>query len=137
MPAARVPFLAGRIDGASRNAKDRLPNGFMHELKKFYYDLAGAANAGAVASLLQLVTTGAGAVRHRFSARRREPGRRQGACRSSGLFSESDLRAIDRDNAVRLLPRLGIVAQCQLQTVTYRCGPSGPPTVEADQVRTA
>jgi hypothetical protein len=23
------------------------------------------------------------------------------------LFSESDLRAIDRDNAVRLLPRLG------------------------------
>ena len=52
-----APFLAGRIDGASRNAKDRLPNGFMHELKKFYYDLAGAANAGAVASLLQLVTT--------------------------------------------------------------------------------
>ena len=29
----------------------------MHELKKFHYDLAGAANAGAVASLLKLVTT--------------------------------------------------------------------------------
>ncbi len=26
-----VPFLAARIDGASRNAADRLPNGFMHE----------------------------------------------------------------------------------------------------------
>src|SRR6185295_2728833 len=52
-----LPFLAGRIDGAAANAKDRLPNGLMHELKKFYYDLAGAANAGAVASLLQLVTT--------------------------------------------------------------------------------
>jgi hypothetical protein len=25
-----------------------------------------------------------------------------------GVFSESDLRAIERDNAMRLLPRLGI-----------------------------
>lgn len=32
-----APFLAGRIDRGSRNAKDRLPNGFMHELGKFYY----------------------------------------------------------------------------------------------------
>jgi 6-methylsalicylate decarboxylase len=52
-----APFLAGRIDGASSGAKDRLPNGFMTELKRFYYDLAGAANPGAVASLLKLVTT--------------------------------------------------------------------------------
>jgi hypothetical protein len=43
-----APFLGGRIDGASNNAKDRLPNGFMSELKKFYYDLAGAANKGAI-----------------------------------------------------------------------------------------
>jgi predicted TIM-barrel fold metal-dependent hydrolase len=52
-----APFLAGRIDGASRGAKDRLPNGFLYEAKRFYYDLAGAANAGAVASLLQLVSS--------------------------------------------------------------------------------
>src|SRR5207247_1267425 len=51
-----APFLAGRIDGSSRDAKDRLPNGFMYEVKKFYYDVAGAVNAGAIASLLQLVT---------------------------------------------------------------------------------
>src|SRR6266571_6830898 len=100
-----VPFLAGRIDGASRTAGDRLPNGFMHELKKFYYDLAGAANPGAVASLLKLVTTaqvlfgtdfppgGTG-----FDVAR--------AVAGLGFFSESDLRAIDRDNAVKLLPRL-------------------------------
>ena len=50
-----VPFLAGRIEGASDNAKDRLPNGFIAEIRKFYYDLAGAANRGAVASLLELV----------------------------------------------------------------------------------
>ena len=29
----------------------------MHEMKKFYYDTAGAANAGAMASLLKLVTS--------------------------------------------------------------------------------
>lgn len=27
-----APFLAGRIDRGSRNAKDRLPNGFMHDV---------------------------------------------------------------------------------------------------------
>ena len=51
-----VPFLAGRIEGAARNAADRLPNGFVAEAKRFFYDLAGAANPGVVASLLQLVS---------------------------------------------------------------------------------
>ena len=37
-------------------------------MKKFYYDLAGAANRGAMASLLELVTAVADAVRHRFPA---------------------------------------------------------------------
>src|SRR5712692_4915423 len=100
-----VPFLSGRIDGASRSAADRLPNGFMHELKKFYYDLAGAANPGAVASLLKLVTTAQVLFGTDFP-----PGGASldvaKAVAALGFFSESDLRAIDRDNAVRLLPRL-------------------------------
>jgi len=101
-----APFLAGRIDGASRGAKDRLPNGFLHEAKKFYYDLAGAANAGAVASLLQLVTT-----RQVLFGTDFPPGGSSADVAKTlaelRMFSESDLRAIDRDNAVRLLPRLG------------------------------
>src|SRR6267142_5208802 len=100
-----VPFLAGRIDGASRNAADRLPNGFMHELKKFYYDLAGAANPGAVASLLKLVTT----AQVLFGTDFPPGGSSLDVARTLaelGLFSESDLRAIERENAVRLLPRL-------------------------------
>jgi predicted TIM-barrel fold metal-dependent hydrolase len=100
-----VPFLAGRIDGASRTAKDRLPNGFMSELKKFYYDLAGAANPGAIASLLKLVTTSQVLFGTDFP-----PGGTSAeyakALIEIGMFSQSDLRAIDRDNAVRLLPRL-------------------------------
>ena len=50
-----MPFLAGRIDGASGNFKAQMPNGLISELKKFYYDLAGAANSGAIASLQKLV----------------------------------------------------------------------------------
>ena len=33
-----APFLAGRINGASRNLKDKMPQGAMYEMKKFYYD---------------------------------------------------------------------------------------------------
>ncbi len=102
-----VPFLAARIDGASRNATDRLPNGFMHELKKFHYDLAGAANRGAIASLLQLVTTTQVLFGTDFP-----PGGASldvaNALSEITLLSERDLRAINRDNAVRLLPRLGM-----------------------------
>ena len=100
-----APFLAGRIDGASRNAKDRLPNGFISELKKFYYDLAGAANRGAVASLLELVTAA-----HVLFGTDFPPG---GTSREIahtltelGFFNANDLRAIMRENAVTLLPRL-------------------------------
>lgn len=100
-----APFLAGRIDGGSAAAKDRLPNGFMAEAKKFYYDTAGAANPGAMASLLQLVTSTQILFGTDFP-----PGgtSRQVAQLLAGLgmFSESALRAIDRENAVRLLPRL-------------------------------
>ncbi len=99
-----APFLAGRIDGASAGAKDRLPNGFLSELKKFYYDLAGAANPGAVASLLKLVTTQQILFGTDFP-----PGGTgldvANTLVKLGVFSESDLRAIDRENAVRLLPR--------------------------------
>jgi predicted TIM-barrel fold metal-dependent hydrolase len=100
-----VPFLAGRIEGASRNAKDRLPNGFVHELKRFYYDLAGAANAGAIASLLQLVTP----AQVLFGTDFPPGGASLDVARALSeirLFSENDRRAIDRDNAVTLLPRL-------------------------------
>ena len=99
-----APFLAGRIDGASANAKEALPRGFMAELKKFYYDLAGAANRGAIASLLQLVPATQIVFGTDFP-----PGGTSAAVAKTlaelGMFSENDLRAIDRENAVRLLPR--------------------------------
>lgn len=100
-----APFLAGRIDGGSGNAKDRMPNGFIAEVKKFFYDTAGAANRGAMASLLELVTPSQILFGTDFP-----PG---GTSRDVaqllaelGMFNDSAMRAIDRENAVRLLPRL-------------------------------
>ena len=100
-----APFLAGRIDGASRTAADRMPAGFMAEAKKFFYDTAGAANRGAIASLLELVGTS-----HVLFGTDFPPGGTNLAVAKAladlGFFTAADLRAIERDNAVRLLPRL-------------------------------
>jgi predicted TIM-barrel fold metal-dependent hydrolase len=100
-----MPFLAGRIGGAARNFKVQLPNGLMAELKKFYYDLAGADNVGAVASLQKLVSSDKILFGTDFP-----PGGRMletaQTIRELNMFSEADLRLIDRDNVVRLLPRL-------------------------------
>ena len=99
-----VPFLAGRIDGASNNAKDRMPRGFAYEIKRFYYDLAGAANKGAVASLLQLVPPTQILYGTDFP-----PGGNSrdvlNTLAEIAMFSETDLRAVERDNAVKLFPR--------------------------------
>jgi len=97
-----MPFLAGRIGGNRRN--EQMPNGFLHELKRFYYDLAGAANAGVVASLRQLV----GPDKILFATDFPPGGKTlevSQAIRALRMFSEDDLRLIERDNAVKLLPR--------------------------------
>jgi predicted TIM-barrel fold metal-dependent hydrolase len=104
-----APFLAGRIDGGSRNATDRMPNGFIAEARKFFYDTAGAANRGAMASLLELVTPSQILFGTDFP-----PG---GTSRdvlqlleALRLFDASAMRAIVRDNAARLLPRFKSIA---------------------------
>jgi len=100
-----MPFLAGRIDGASGNFKAQLPNGLMSELKKFHYDVAGAANPGAIASLQKLVNSDKILFGTDFPPGGSSAGVAR-ALRELGMFTESDLRAVERDNAVRLLPRL-------------------------------
>ncbi len=82
-----------------------MPDGFIAEAKKFYYDLAGAANKGAVASLKVLVP----ATQILFGTDFPPGGTSQELARSIaelGMFTENELRAINRGNAVRLLPRL-------------------------------
>ena len=101
-----APFLAGRIDGASNNAREALPNGFIAAAKRFYYDTAGAANKGALASLLQLVSPSQIVFGTDFP-----PGGTSAAVAKAltdtALFSARDLQSIGRDNALELVPRLG------------------------------
>jgi predicted TIM-barrel fold metal-dependent hydrolase len=100
-----APFLAGRIDGGSRNASDRMPAGFIAEAKKFFYDTAGAANRGAIASLLELVGPSQILFGTDFPPGGTNLALAQ-AVKALGFFDDRALRAIERDNAVRLLPRL-------------------------------
>ena len=83
------------IDG--KDAKEKAPNGVMHELRKFYYDTAQGNHAGALAALHEDRAALAGALRHGFPVPRRRRGKR--GPRRHG-FSAADLRAINRDNAL-------------------------------------
>jgi predicted TIM-barrel fold metal-dependent hydrolase len=102
-----MPFLASRIDGGSRNAADRLPNGFMAEAKRFFYDLAGATNPGVVSSLLQLVSPSQVLFGTDFPPGGSSTSYVKSLAEMGTLLSAADLRAIDRENALRLIPRLG------------------------------
>jgi 6-methylsalicylate decarboxylase len=84
-------------------AKERMPNGVMHELKKFHYDTAQGNHSGALAALMKIVTPSQVLFGTDFPFR-------DGAEEIEGLsafqFRPSDLRAIERDNALKLLPTL-------------------------------
>jgi len=101
-----TPFLLSRFQRHEKDAKDskeKMPNGVMHELRKFYYDTAQGNHEGALLALLQIVPTSQVLYGTDFPFR-------DGAEVIGGLsrhgFSAAQLRAIDRDNALRLFPKL-------------------------------
>lgn len=101
-----APFLAGRIEGSVSRLKDhatRLPRGAIHEMKRFFYDVAGAANTGALASLMQLVTAEQVLFGTDYPSGTSIDILKGLATMS---YSAAELAAIDRDNAIKLLPRL-------------------------------
>jgi predicted TIM-barrel fold metal-dependent hydrolase len=102
-----APFLTGRIERGAQNMKQRdqhLPQGATHELRRFYYDVAGAANATALSSLLQLVSVD----RVLFGTDFPPAGPSADVVSSLAKlgFSAADMLAIDRGNALKLFPRL-------------------------------
>ena len=101
-----LPFLTERfqrLPQANKNLAARLPNGVEAELKRFYYDTAQAAHPYALASLTRLIPISQIVFGTDFPYR-------TAIDHVKGLtdygFSASDLQAIDRDNALRLLPKL-------------------------------
>ena len=81
----------------------RLPKGLMYELTKFYYDTAQANHPGALAALLKLAPVSQILYGTDYPYR-------SAAEENDGLgaqhFPPKDLLAIERDNALRILPRL-------------------------------
>jgi predicted TIM-barrel fold metal-dependent hydrolase len=101
-----TPFLLSRFVRAElddKKAKEKLPNGVMHELRKFYYDTAQGNHAGALAALMKIAPASQVLYGTDFPFR-------DGAEVNEGLaaygFSGADLHAINRGNALRLMPRL-------------------------------
>jgi predicted TIM-barrel fold metal-dependent hydrolase len=101
-----IPFLTMRLvnwANARKDLKDRLPDGPVAALKKFYYDTAQAAHPYALSSLLRLVSTSQVVFGTDFPFV-------TAAATAQGLkdfgLSAGDLVAIDRGNAAALLPRL-------------------------------
>jgi 6-methylsalicylate decarboxylase len=101
-----LPFITERLlkmPVLDPRLASRVPKGVLHELRRFYYDTAWAAHPGALASLTKLVDASQILLGSDYPYR-------TGADNVKGLgeygFSSADLNAIERGNALRLMPRL-------------------------------
>jgi predicted TIM-barrel fold metal-dependent hydrolase len=97
-----VPYITSRLAGAAPN----LPKGLIYELQKFYYDTAQAFSPYTLPSFKKLVP-----VSHMVFGTDFPLGNGSSVPVAKGLienggFTASELRAIDRDNAAELIPRL-------------------------------
>ena len=103
-----LPFLTERLvrlPVQNPAMQPRVPRGVLTELKRFFYDTAWSAHPMALASLTKLVP----ATQILFGS---DYPYRTGEDHVKGLmeygFNAADLRAIERENALRLIPRLRI-----------------------------
>jgi predicted TIM-barrel fold metal-dependent hydrolase len=98
-----VPYITSRLNGAGGQ---KLPKGVMYELQKFYYDTAQAFNPYTMPSFKKFVPASQIVFGTDWPL-----GGGSAAIVAKGLidnggFSATELRAIERDNALSLLPRL-------------------------------
>jgi predicted TIM-barrel fold metal-dependent hydrolase len=99
-----VPFLIGRFERLADERKDAfLPHGATPELRKFYYEVAQANHAGALDALLRLVPLSNVLFGSDYPFR---PVSESVEGVVKYPFSSAQRRAIERDNAVRLMPQL-------------------------------
>lgn len=102
-----APYLILRYQRLERNMKDRekrLPNGLVHELRKFHYDTALATSPVPLGALLKLVPVTQVLFGTDFPSGGNMVDGVKGLAECG--FGAGELRAIERDNALRLVPRL-------------------------------
>ena len=105
-----MPFVYSRFtrQEASLSAAERaklLPNGVEREVRKFYYETAQANHPGALAALLKVAPLSQVLFGTDFPFR---PGSEEVDGLAAYGFTASDLAAIERGNALRLLPRWNV-----------------------------
>ena len=97
-----VPFITSRLAGAG----PKLPNGVMAELQKFYYDTAQAFNPYTMPSFKKFVPVSQILFGTDYPLGGGSAAIVAKGVTDNGGFTPAELRAIDRDNALKLLPRL-------------------------------
>jgi predicted TIM-barrel fold metal-dependent hydrolase len=100
-----MPFLVERFVNMARSPQmaPRFPHGFRGAAGKFYYDTAQASNPAAMSALSKVVPTSQIVFGTDFPFR--SAGEHVKGLQECGVFSPAELRGIDRDNALRLLPK--------------------------------
>jgi predicted TIM-barrel fold metal-dependent hydrolase len=98
-----MPYIIGRVGGNSP-ASPAFPQGAMYEIQKFYYDTAQAVSPPTLAALTKLVPTSHILFGTDYPFATAETNAK--GLRDYGGLSAGELRAIERDNALPLFPRL-------------------------------
>ncbi|MGE4657336.1 MAG: amidohydrolase family protein [Gammaproteobacteria bacterium] len=107
-----APYIAARLeDQATRNdpqVRERAPEGILHYMKTLYYDTGQATSPYALAALLKLVDSSQ--VVFGTDLPISPPSlitQSDRVLQSHPELSNEDIQRIERDNAIRLFPRLG------------------------------
>lgn len=101
-----LPFLTGRFIRLAEERKPaHLPNGPLPEFRKLHYELAQGNTPGQIAALLKMVPVEQVLYGTDFPFR---PGSEVNAGVADYGFAAADLRAIERETALKLLPRLRV-----------------------------
>jgi predicted TIM-barrel fold metal-dependent hydrolase len=100
-------MLAHRLVGLAKNRPElnaRVPNGVMHELGKLYFDVVGVTSPGALRAILDIAP-----ISHLLFGTDYPFWAPETTIKglASLQLASADLRAIERDNALRLMPGLG------------------------------
>jgi predicted TIM-barrel fold metal-dependent hydrolase len=100
-----MPFLIERLVSLAKTPQysKQLPNGYLAEATKFYYDTAQAANPAAMSALRKVVPISQIVFGTDYPFRTSIDHVK--GLKECGIFSAQDLRAIERENALKLLPR--------------------------------
>jgi predicted TIM-barrel fold metal-dependent hydrolase len=102
-----MPFMNERMVNLAKTPQyaKQLPNGFLPEAARFFYDTAQASNAAAMSALKKVVPVSQIVFGTDYPFRTSlEHVENLKAC---GVFNAAELRTIERENALRLLPSRG------------------------------